>query len=122
MNLEIPSKFKSATEMAKTVALNVLRPISRKYDVGEHTYPKELDELAQAMEMFRNTGGRSKTAPNPGEVRNGANMQAALFVQTTCYGDTGLMLTFPGRGLGNAAIDAVASPEQLRRERDCRAT
>jgi len=114
MNLEIPSKYKGALEMAKTISTDVLRPISRKYDVGEHTYPKELDELAQAMETVRGVGGgKAKTAPNPGEVRNGANMQSALFIQTMCYGDTGLLLTFPGRGLGNAAIDAVASPEQF---------
>jgi acyl-CoA dehydrogenase len=116
MNLEIPSKYNSAIEMAKTVSTNVLRPISRKYDVGEHEYPKELDELAQALEMFRGTStGKTKSAPNPGEVRNGSNMQFVLFTQTLCYGDTGLVLTFPGRGLGNAAIDAVASPEQLQK-------
>jgi acyl-CoA dehydrogenase len=114
MNLEIPKKFNGALEMAKTVADTVLRPISRKYDVNEHTYPKELDELAQAMSMLRDGTGKGKPSqPNPGEVRNGTNMQTALFIQKICYGDTGLMLTFPGRGLGNAAIDAVASPEQL---------
>jgi acyl-CoA dehydrogenase len=112
MNLEIPNKYKGVVEMAKTVSTGVLRPISRKYDIGEHEYPKELDELAQAMEMF-GSSGRSKSAPNPGEVRNGINMQSALLIQTLCYGDTGLVLTFPGKGLGNAAIDAVASPEQL---------
>ena len=116
MNLEIPKKFKGGLEMAKTVADTVLRPISRKYDENEHTYPKELDELAQAMAMFREGSGTGKSpAPAPGEVRNASNMQSALFIQTMSYGDTGLLLTFPGRGLGNAAIDAVANPEQLKR-------
>jgi acyl-CoA dehydrogenase len=117
MNLEIPSKFKGSLEMAKTIANSALRPISRKYDVNEHTYPKELDELAEAMSAFRAGGERTKSGsqPNPGEVRNGTNMQMGLFIQAMCYGDTGLMLTFPGRGLGNAAIDAVATPEQYER-------
>jgi acyl-CoA dehydrogenase len=32
-----------------------------------------------------------------------------------CYGDTGLLLSMPRQGLGNAAIAAVASPEQKAR-------
>ena len=31
------------------------------------------------------------------------------------WGDVGIMLCFPVRGLGNAAIDAVATPEQKAR-------
>lgn len=117
MNLEVPKKYKGATEMATTVSTSVLRPISRKYDLAEHTYPTELDELASAMEAMggmRTTSKGDKTI-TPGEVRNGSNMQSALFVQAISYGDVGLLLTFPGRGLGNAAIDAVASPEQLQK-------
>ena len=32
-----------------------------------------------------------------------------------CWGDVGLMLSLPGAGLGNAAIQAVATPEQKER-------
>ncbi len=39
INLETPKKFKQLSEQAHTVALEVLRPISRKYDEAEHEYP-----------------------------------------------------------------------------------
>lgn len=37
-------------DQAHEVALNVLRPISRKYDKAEHAYPKELDMLASVVD------------------------------------------------------------------------
>lgn len=50
MNLEIPKRFRPLIDQAHQVALNVFRPISRKYDLAEHSYPKELDMLASIMD------------------------------------------------------------------------
>ena len=116
MNLEIPKKFDQVVAMSKQISTEALRPISRKYDLAEHTFPEELKELAQAFEAMGigdrkpSSGGSADT----GETRNGSNMETALFVENLCYGDTGMLLTFPGRGLGNAAISAVANEEQLK--------
>jgi len=52
MNLQNPKKFKLLIDQAHEVALNVLRPISRKYDKAEHAYPKELDMLASVVECW----------------------------------------------------------------------
>ncbi len=49
MYLESPKKFNMLVEQAHQVALNVLRPVSRKYDKAEHSYPKELDMLASLL-------------------------------------------------------------------------
>ena len=61
MNLQNPKKFKLLIDQAHEVALNVLRPISRKYDKAEHAYPKELDMLASLVDGM-NEGGESMNA------------------------------------------------------------
>lgn len=125
MNLQTPKKFAMLVEQAHQVASNVFRPISRKYDKGEHDYPKELDMLASLLDGM-NEGGDSVTGAtsatgNPstdgmsGTVKNGSNMSTALGVMELCWGDVGFCLGMPRQGLGNAAIGAVANEEQLKR-------
>lgn len=122
MNLQNPKKFKLLVDQAHQVALNVLRPISRKYDKAEHAYPKELDMLAAVVDGM-NEGGDGMNAGaavnKRGDVtsgnKNGINMSTALSIIEMCYGDTGLLLSMPRQGLGNAAIAAVANEEQLHR-------
>ena len=36
--------------------MNMLRPISRKYDAAEHAYPKELDLLAAMIDGLSESG------------------------------------------------------------------
>lgn len=122
MNLEIPSKFKSVQNFALMAAQTIFRPISRKYDVGEHQYPKELDLFAAGLNgMNDGSGGAIGGAAAKAEktedtgVRNGSNMANVINIQTMCYGDVGLLLAIPGQGLGNAAISAVASDDQKKR-------
>ena len=122
MNLQNPKKFKMMVDQAQQVALNVLRPISRKYDKSEHDYPKELDMLASLVDGM-NEGGEginagaavSKSKTDDGQNKNGNNMSTALGIVEMCYGDTGLLLGMPRQGLGNSAIAAVANEEQLQR-------
>lgn len=122
MNLEIPSKFKNIQQMATMAAKTIFRPISRKYDLGEHDYPKELDLFAAGLNgMNEGTGGAiggaggGKSDDVSGAVKNGGNMANCINIQAMCYGDVGLLLAIPGQGLGNAAISAVANKEQLQR-------
>lgn len=129
MNLQNPKKFRMLVTQAHEVALNVLRPISRKYDKAEHAYPKELDMLASLVDGM-NEGGEGMNAGAAGAGkrgdtqkathkdlgnRNGTNMSTALSIMEMCYGDTGLLLSMPRQGLGNSAIAAVANDEQLER-------
>ena len=118
MNLENPKKFKLLIDQAHETALNVLRPISRKYDKAEHSYPKELNMLASLLDGM-NDGGDGMNAGAAVNKRgdteqgnkNGVNMSTALGVIEMCYGDTGLLLSMPRQGLGNSAIAAVANDE-----------
>lgn len=122
MNLQNPKKFKLLIDQAHEVALNVLRPISHKYDKAEHAYPKELDMLASVVDGM-NAGGDGMNAGAAVNKRgdtacgnkNGVNMSTALSIVEMCYGDTGLLLSMPRQSLGNSAIAAVANDEQLQR-------
>ncbi|MDQ3936458.1 MAG: acyl-CoA dehydrogenase family protein [Actinomycetota bacterium] len=123
INLETPRKFRPLVEQAHQVAVEVLRPISRKYDRAEHTYPKELDMLAAVIEGAGAGGGIAgagatgvRRADGDGrENRNGSNMASCLSIIEIAWGDVGLLLSLPRQGLGNAAIASVADEEQLER-------
>ena len=57
MNLEIPNKFKGVLKTAYTASEVILRSVARKYDVGEHTYPIELDIMAAALSGANDASG-----------------------------------------------------------------
>ena len=123
IDLEIPKKFVPLAAQAHQVAEEVFRPISRKYDVAEHAYPKELDMLAALIDGMNDgsaTGGAGaagvrRTKDDGGGVRNGSNMSTVLGIIELCWGDVGLLLSMPRQGLGNSAIASVANDEQLER-------
>ena len=50
INLEMPKKLQAVIEKGHQGAAEMLRPISRKYDLREHDYPVELDTLATLFE------------------------------------------------------------------------
>jgi acyl-CoA dehydrogenase len=122
INLEIPRRFQPLIEQTHRVAAEVFRPNSRKYDHAEHAYPKELDVLSALIDgMNEATGGvagagKAARGKGAGEgIRNGGNLATMLSIAELCWGDVGLLLSIPRQGLGNAAIAAVASEEQLAR-------
>ncbi len=125
IDLEIPKKLRGFVELASAVAEGYFRPISRKYDRAEHTYPRELDLLQAAFDGLSGSGGLEGAGASasgghereraPGEVVNGSNLSTVLGITELCWGDAGLLLTMPGQGLGNAAIAAVANEEQRAR-------
>jgi acyl-CoA dehydrogenase len=125
INLETPRKHRTLVDQAHQVAMNMLRPISRKYDREEHAYPQELDLLAAMIDGLSESGSaegagasgvrRDEAEDDSGGVRNGANLASALSIAEMCWGDTGLLLSMPRQGLGNSAIASVATPEQQER-------
>ena len=128
MQLELPRKFRPLINQAHQVAREVFRPISRKYDLAEHSEPQELHMLASILDGMNAGSGEGATGAgklsggngkDSGQVRNGANMRAVLGLTELCWGDVGLALSIPRQGLGNAAIAAVANEEQLQRFGDC---
>ena len=128
INLESPKKFRAFIDQANQVADSFLRANSRKYDLAEHEYPKELDLLASLIDGMSDSGeGLGAGAAGvrrdeddddkvkAGRVKNGSNMSSVLSIIEMCWGDVGLLLTMPRQGLGNSAIASVATDEQLER-------
>ncbi|PWN03872.1 acyl-CoA dehydrogenase [Nocardioides silvaticus] len=124
INLEVPKKHRQLIDQAHQVAMNMLRPISRKYDIAEHEYPKELDMLAAMIDGLAESGAsegagaagvRRDSSEDDGKVRNGSNLASVTSVAEMCWGDVGLLLSMPRQGLGNSAIASVANDEQLER-------
>ncbi|MBB3044715.1 acyl-CoA dehydrogenase family protein [Nocardioides soli] len=124
ISLDDPQRFRPLVAQAHQVAMNMLRPISRRYDKAEHDYPKELDLLAAMIDGLSESDAsegagaaavkRSADADD-GSVRNGANLASVLSIAEMCWGDVGLLLSMPRQGLGNSAIASVASREQHER-------
>lgn len=119
INLEMNDKMLQVKNNINNLARGVLRPIARKYDENEHEFPKEL-------EMFRSIkimgGGKKKkkegeeSRPDkPAPKRLGTNLATVISIEEMCWGDAGLLLSLPNAGLGNAAIAAVATEEQMER-------
>ncbi len=129
IHLDDPRKLVPLRDQAHQVAMNMLRPISRKYDAAEHEYPKELDLLAAMIDGLSESGagngagaagvkrddrGKKEGRSQQG-VKNGTNLASVLGIAEMCWGDVGLLLALPRQGLGNSAIASVASPEQQER-------
>ena len=124
INLENPKKFSALINQAHQVAAEIFRPNSRKYDLAEHSYPKELDMLAALLDGMNSAGGNGgagaagvRRDSKDGETgnRNSSNLSTVLGVMELCWGDVGLLLSMPRQGLGNSAIASVANDEQLER-------
>lgn len=121
INLVIPESMEQSRAGLHEVAKNTLRPIARKYDELEHEYPKEMDVFRgvklSARRKKHKDGAEKKDAPPEKKVSDkvGSNLQTVLSVEEMCWGDAGLLLSFPNAGLGNAAISAVATDEQFER-------
>ena len=127
INLETPKKFRPLIGQAHQVAMNLLRPNSRKYDQLEHEYPKELDMLAAMIDGLSESGAASgagaagvrREEGTSEEVaagtKNGSNLASVLSIMEMCWGDVGLLLSMPRQGLGNSAIASVADEEQHKR-------
>jgi acyl-CoA dehydrogenase len=121
INLEIPRKLQAVVEKGHQGAAEMLRPISRKYDLAEHAYPAELDTLASLFEGIQESnavsiagaGFSASESKSKHANINGANMSALLNALEVSWGDVALLLTVPFQGLGNAAISAVATKDQL---------
>ncbi|GAB6985470.1 acyl-CoA dehydrogenase family protein [Nocardioides pyridinolyticus] len=122
--LDDPKKFRPLVGQAHQVAMNMLRPISRKYDQAEHEYPKELDMLAAMIDGLSESGASEGAGAagvkrgdegDGGSVRNGTNLASVMSIAEMCWGDVGLLLSMPRQGLGNSAIASVANDEQHER-------
>ncbi|HAG92853.1 MAG: acyl-CoA dehydrogenase [Pseudomonadales bacterium] len=114
INLELPQKLQMAQQMSHQLANSVFRPIARKYDKIEHCdTPEELIPVGQMLKsMGMSSADDGSKAGGGDHIKNGANMMQVLATGEMSWGCIGLMLSIPGLGLGNAAIQAVGTSQQ----------
>jgi len=128
IHLDDPKRLRTLRDQAHQVAMNMLRPVSRKYDRAEHEYPKELDMLAAMIDGLSESGAsegagasgvrREDTPEKSAGVKNGTNLASVMSIAEMCWGDVGLLLSMPRQGLGNSAIASVGDDEQQARFKD----
>ncbi|MFO8057501.1 MAG: acyl-CoA dehydrogenase family protein [bacterium] len=125
IEFELPAGAKATKKLVHGLAAGMFRNLSRKYDSYEHEHDtvEELQSIAQMMAQGMGGGSAKKKEKKEEEKpeekekksQKGAGVTMVVAAEEMCWGDAGLMLAIPGRGLGNAAIDAVATPEQKER-------
>ncbi len=120
IDFELSPAAKGAKNMIHMFAENAIRPIARQYDEEEHEKPWELLKMVQSfMKGGLGGGGVTGGSPKKEEEEEGkpkkkreANLLTAVTVEEIFWGDAGIALSFPGGGLGGAAVQASGTPEQ----------
>jgi acyl-CoA dehydrogenase len=92
------------------VALQHMRPYSRKYDEQEHDMPWEFVDFMWDRTLGRNLAGR-KIELGPGD----GMVTVCVQTEELCWGDAGLYLRSPSPLLGGSAVAAAGTPEQRER-------
>lgn len=113
----IDFEFEPATvqrlQFFRSVADNMMRPISREYDEREHERPWEFFEAMWAASQ--GAAGDSSESKPAGEKRAQGNVYTIAMTEELARGDVGMFISIPNPGLGGAAIQAAGTPEQKRR-------
>ena len=111
IDFELNPFQKEVQEATHQVAEELLRPIGRHYDEQEHEYIKETPEVVE-----RTAPISDKIALKPGQFPpKGFGIGMVIMSEERAWGDVGVALGATRRGLGNAAINAVATDEQKTR-------
>jgi acyl-CoA dehydrogenase len=115
------SKAIEQTEyLLKTVADNMMRPVSRYFDENEHEIPWDYIEfMHNAMkQMGQGSFTPQETAEKKDDKkdrpRQGYQVMAHT-IEMLSWGDAGMYLSTPRGGLGSAAIEAAGTDEQKKR-------
>jgi len=118
IDFETPKPIAQQSFALKTVAENMMRPVSRYFDEHEHEIPWDyINFMHMAM---RATGAgsltpreRKKDGDEPKKDRPPIGYQSlAHLLETLAWGDVGMYLVTPGGGLGAAAVEATGTAEQ----------
>ncbi len=93
-----------ARDFYRRIALERMRPLSRRYDEDEHALPVEW------VEFYWNEGRKGAPA-NLGGATDGF-VQVCIQAEELCFGDAGLYLRMPTAALGGSAVSAAGTQEQ----------
>jgi acyl-CoA dehydrogenase len=119
IEFETPKPIAQQQYVLRTVAENMMRPVSREMDEHEHAVPYGYIEFMHAAMKATGAGSlaprdemRKEVDPTkPKRPPIGYQMLAHM-LEMLSWGDVGMYLVTPGGGLGAAAVEAAATPEQ----------
>jgi acyl-CoA dehydrogenase len=114
IDFEIPEKIAGVKMVVETVAVNMMRPVSRYFDEHEHEIPWDFINFMHTA--TKSMGGTSMAANE--SKREGPRFgfqRLAVMVEMLAWGDAGMYLCMPGGMLGSAAVSATGTPEQKER-------
>jgi acyl-CoA dehydrogenase len=114
IDFEIPEKIAGTRMLVETVAVNMMRPVSRYFDEHEHEIP--WDYITFMHTATRAMGGTSMAAGDGKKEGPRFGFQRlAVMVEVLSWGDAGIYLDTPGGMLGSAAVSATGTAEQKER-------
>ncbi|MAE95631.1 MAG: acyl-CoA dehydrogenase [Deltaproteobacteria bacterium] len=106
ISFEMSETTRLARDHFRAMAVEHLRPISRKYDLQEHDLPTEW------VDWYWKQG--RKSIPGKAGESDGF-IQVCVQTEELCWGDAGLYLRTPFAGLGGSAVGAAGTKEQKKR-------
>ncbi|MBT3389218.1 MAG: acyl-CoA dehydrogenase [Chloroflexi bacterium] len=120
IDFETPKPIEQLNTVVETVAVNMMRTVSREMDENEHAIPWDFINFMHTA--VKSMGGTSmapdseKKDAEPKEKRPPIGYQRlGHMVEMLAWGDAGMYLCIPGGMLGSAAIAAAGTPEQKKR-------
>ncbi len=131
IEFKTPDAIEKQMQQVHIVAENVMRPDSRYLDDHEHERPVKFVNMIWPQ-MKQMEAANLKAALSRAEAKNGksvakngngagagkpsiANLTLLHMIEELSWGDAGIYLCIPSSALAGAAINAVATPEQLER-------
>jgi len=119
IEFEIPKPIAQQQFVLKTVAEEMMRSVSRQLDEEEHLIPYSYIEFMHAAMRATGAGSLAPRAKATKEVDESKPKRPPIgyqllahMLEMLSWGDVGMYLVTPGGGLGAAAVEAAASPEQ----------
>ena len=116
IDFETPERISGIRNVVETVAVNMMRPVSRYFDENEHEIPWDYIQFMHTA--TKAMGGASASWGSSNGKHEGPRFtyqRLAVMVEMLSWGDAGLYLTTPGGMLGSAAVMATGTPEQKER-------
>ena len=122
IDFETPKPIEQMNNVLETVAVNMMRPVSRYFDDNEHEIPWDfINFMHTAVKSMGGTSmvpgeGKKKKDEVKKEKRPPIGYQRlAHMVEMLAWGDAGMYLCTPGGMLGSASVAASGTPEQKKR-------
>ncbi|MCD6401496.1 MAG: acyl-CoA dehydrogenase family protein [Anaerolineales bacterium] len=121
IDFEKPEAIQQVQNLVETVAVNMMRPVSRYFDDHEHEIPWDyINFMHQATKAM---GGAASMAPTDRKSKDEEKdkrppigyQRLVHMVEMLAWGDAGMYLCTPGGMLGSAAVSAAGTPEQKKK-------